>query len=171
MMDEAGNIVLIGMPGVGKSTIGVLLAKALSRDFLDTDVLIQSREGRRLQAIIDSVGMAAFCAMEERHVLSLQCRGTVIATGGSVVYGEEAMAHLKSSGVVLHLDLPLALLKRRLSDLDARGVVMAPDQTLEALFQERQPLYQRHADITIDCTNRTHEHVVKDIITALGGRA
>ena len=166
-MDESRNIVLIGMPGVGKSTAGVLLAKALSRDFLDTDVLIQSREGRRLQTIIDSVGMEAFCAMEERHVLSVECRGTVIATGGSVVYGDRAMAHLKSNGVVLHLDLPLALLKRRLRDLDARGVVMAPDQTLENLFQERQPLYQLHADITIDCTNLTHEHVVKDIIAVL----
>jgi shikimate kinase len=170
-VDETRNIVLIGMPGVGKSTIGVLLAKALSRDFLDTDVLIQSREGRRLQTIINSVGMEAFCKMEERHVLSLACRGTVIATGGSVVYGDRAMAHLKSEGVVLHLDLPLALLKRRLRDLDARGVVMATDQTLEGLFEKRQPLYKSHADIAIDCTNRTHEHVVKDVITALRTKA
>ena len=166
-MSENRNIVLIGMPGVGKSTVGVLLAKALFLSFLDTDVVIQSREGRRLQTIIHALGMEAFCALEERHVLSVQCRGTVIATGGSVVYGDAPMAHLKENGVVVHLDLPLALLKRRVSDLDSRGVVMAPGQTLESLYHDRQPLYVRHADLTVDCTNRTHEQVVRDTIKAL----
>jgi len=163
----AGNIVLIGMPGVGKSTVGVLLAKALFLSFIDTDVVIQSREGCRLQTIIHSIGMEAFCHLEERHVLSLECRDTVIATGGSVVYSDAAMAHLRREGIVVHLDLPLALLKRRVSDLDARGVVMAPGQTLEALYEDRQALYERYADVTVNCTNRTHDQVVHRVIQAV----
>jgi len=165
------NIVLVGMPGVGKSTVGVLLAKALSRAFVDTDVLIQQREGRRLQDIIDAMGMEAFCRMEERYVLSLECVRTVIATGGSVVYSDRAMAHLKSDGVAVLLDLPLKALRERLEDLDSRGIVMAPGQTLEGLYRERRPLYMRYADVTIDCAGRRHEQVVRQIITALGGSA
>lgn len=163
------NIVLIGMPGVGKSTIGVLLAKATSREFVDTDVLIQARGKRRLQEIIDADGMDAFCDVEERAILQLDCRRAVIATGGSAVYSPAAMEHLKESGVVVHLDLDLAALAERLTNLDTRGVVMRPGQTLEELFEERAPLYRRYADITIDCAALSHEAVVARIEKALAG--
>lgn len=163
------NIVLIGMPGVGKSTIGVLLAKATSRPFLDTDVHIQAVEGRRLQDILDAEGPEAFCAIEERHVLNLSHRGYVLATGGSVVYSAPAMEKLKAHGVVVHLELPLPLLEKRVHDLDVRGVVMARHQTLRDLYRERMPLYQKYADVTLPCDRRTHEEVVADILKALGG--
>ena len=166
-MTDERNIVLIGMPGAGKSTCGVLLAKALSRGFLDTDVHIQAEEGRRLQEMIDARGTAEFCRLEERHVLSLSCSGCVIATGGSVVYSPAAMEHLSSSGVVIYLRLPLAALEKRLSDLEVRGVVMAPGQTLRELFAERSPLYRRYAEITIGCESLTHEEVVREIIAEL----
>jgi len=161
------NVVLIGMPGVGKSTIGVLLAKALSCSFIDTDVVIQALEGRRLQDVIDEEGLEAFCALEERHILDLACGGHVIATGGSVVYSAAAMSHLRASGVIVHLDLPLEELKRRLRNLDSRGVVMAPGQTVDELYEERRPLYREHADVTIQCAGLTHEDAVAAIIAAL----
>lgn len=166
--DTQRNIVLIGMPGVGKSTVGVLLAKVTSRSFLDTDVLIQSRERRRLQNILDAEGTSAFRAMEERHILSLDCHGHVIATGGSVVYSDRAMAHLKAAGIVVHLALPLPLLVRRLTDLDSRGVVMGPRQTLRDLYEERRPLYEKYADVTVQCEGRTHEQVVDAVARAVG---
>ncbi len=161
------NIVLIGMPGAGKSTVGVLLAKALSRDFLDTDVYIQAKQGRTLQEIIDQDGMPAFCRIEERRVLSLKCRTSVIATGGSVVYSPAAMARLQASGIIIHLDLDLAALEKRLTDLSSRGVVMGPGQTLPQLFAEREPLYRKYADLTIDCAGFTHEEIVGMIVRRL----
>ena len=163
------NIILIGMPGVGKSTVGVLLAKALSRDFLDTDVYIQAKEGRTLQEIIDREGLSAFCRIEERRVRSLKFRASVIATGGSVVYYPAAMARFRSSGIVIHLDLALAHLKKRLTNLPTRGVVMAPGQKFGQLFDERLPLYQKYAHFTIDCAGCTHEEVVAKIIRRLRG--
>lgn len=161
------NVVLIGMPAVGKSTIGVLLAKAMSRHFIDTDVLIQGREGRRIQDMIDTDGVAAFRRIEERDVLALECRGHVIATGGSVVYSPAAMGRLKKSGVAVLLDLSLPLIEKRLTDLDSRGVVREPGQTIASLFEERKPLYERYADITIDCEGLTHEQTVARIMDAL----
>jgi shikimate kinase len=161
------NVVLIGMPGVGKSTVGVLLAKALSCSFIDTDVYIQAREGRRLQDIIDAEGLACFRDIEARHVLSLECRGYVIATGGSIVYSEPAMRHLKASGIVVHISLPLAPLLQRLTNLDSRGVVMAPGQTVASLFAERSPLYVRYADVTVGCLGLTHEQTVARIMAEI----
>ena len=161
------NLVLIGMPGVGKSTVGVLLAKATSRDFLDTDVYVQAREGRSLQEIIDREGIASFCRLEERHILSLSCRSSVIATGGSVVYYPAAMRHLASGGVIIHLILDLPALERRLTNLDSRGVVMAPGQSLRQLFAEREPLYEEYAQYTIHCGNRSHEEIVEEITRRL----
>jgi shikimate kinase len=158
------NVALIGMPGVGKSTLGVLLAKATGLDFVDTDVRIQAREGRPLQQIIDTDGRAAFRAIEEQAVLELSCGNTVISTGGSVVYSARAMGHLRSLGHIVHLHLPLPLLRNRLRDFGARGVVMVPGQTLEDLFAERAPLYQRYADVTIDCSGKTHEEAVAAIV-------
>lgn len=161
------NLVLIGMPGAGKSTVGVLLAKALSRNFLDTDVLIQAREGRTLQQIIDGDGLDAFCRTEERHVRSLKCRSSVIATGGSVVYSPAAMDRLRASGILIHLDLNLSALDKRLTNLAVRGVVMGPGQTLRQLFAEREPLYRKYADLTIDCAGFSHEEIVEKIVRRL----
>lgn len=166
-VEQETNIVLIGMPGVGKSTVGVLLAKVLAREFLDTDVCLQGCERRRLQEIIDRDGLAAFLRIEERHVLELQCRRTVIATGGSVVYSDRAMRHLRGNGVIVFLDLPIGDLKRRLANLATRGVVMAAGQTLEGLWAERLPLYRRHADVTVACAGLTHEGVVDAVARAL----
>lgn len=145
----------------------MLVAKVLCHRFFDTDARMQAREGRPLQNIIDAEGRHGFCQIEARHVLSLNCRGCVIATGGSVVYSERAMKELKSHGVVVYLRLPLFLLRKRLIDLESRGVVMAPGQTLRGLFRERQPLYERYADIIIDCADRADEQVVADIIAGL----
>ena len=161
------NIILIGMPGVGKSTVGVLLAKALSRDFLDTDVYIQAKERRTLQEIIDQEGLDFFRRIEERHVRSLKCRTSVIATGGSVVYSPAAMARLRSSGIIIHLDLDLPALEKRLTDLSSRGVVVAPGKNLPQLFAEREPLYRKYADLTIECAGFTHEEIVGMIVRRL----
>ena len=166
-MLDAVNISLIGMPGVGKSTVGVLLAKAISWSFLDTDVIIQVAEERLLRDIIHTEGIERFVQIEQRHVLSLDRRKHVIATGGSVVYGPAAMEHLRSLGTVVHLDLPLPILERRLFDLNGRGVVMSPGQTLPGIFQRRLPLYRQYADFTIQCTHRTQEQIVDEIIAYL----
>ena len=157
------NVVLIGMPGVGKSTVGVLLAKATSRDFLDTDVHIQVRQGRRLQEILDADGRAAFMRMEERYLLGLDLRDHVIATGGSVVYSEAAMRHLAARGVIVYLRLALPLLERRISNLGVRGVVMARGQTLADLYAERSPLYQRWGQVILDCDGLTADQVVREL--------
>jgi len=162
------NLVLIGMPGVGKSTVGVLLAKALSRSFVDTDVLIQAHEGRRLQEILDAQGTAVFRGLEERHILALACRAHVIATGGSVVYSEAAMRHLRTGGVAVYLALPLRVLEKRITNLDSRGVVMASTQSFAALYEERRPLYERYADLTIHCRGLNHEQAVARIMDAVG---
>ncbi len=164
------NIVLIGFPGVGKSTVGVLLAKETGRGFVDTDVLIQQLECRPLQAILDSDGLDAFCRIEAASLLSLDVESTVIATGGSVIYSDRAMGHLADGGVVVHLDLPLAELQRRLSNLATRGVVMPPGETLASLHAARHPLYARYADLTIDCTAKTQDEIVMAIASALQPR-
>ncbi len=166
-LDSDENVILIGMPGAGKSTVGVLLAKALSRDFIDTDLVIQARAGRRLQEILDSEGLEAFRAIEESAVLSLAPRGCVVATGGSVVYSEAAMRHLKRRGVAVYLALPVEALRARLANLATRGVAMAPGLTLESLFEEREPLYRRHADATVDCRGLDHERVVEAVLAVL----
>ena len=140
--DKEKNIVLIGMPGAGNSTVGVLLAKVMCRDFIDTDVSIQSKENRSLQEIIDTLGTDSFRRIEERYVASLLCHRTIIATGGSVVYSEPAMAHLKDSGIICHLFLPLEHLEKRLTNFRERGVVRRPGQDLFDLFHERISLYR-----------------------------
>lgn len=166
-MDARPNIVLIGMPGAGKSTAGVLLAKALSRAFVDTDVLIQAREGRRLQELLEGAGPAGFRALEERYLLELCCTGSVIATGGSAVYSPRAMAHLKAGGTVVYLELPLARLQRRLGDAGQRGIVRAPGQTLQQLEAERRPLYERYADLIVPTLGLDHDQVVAAVLAAL----
>lgn len=166
-MDPDTNLVLIGMPGAGKSTLGVLLAKELSRSFLDTDIYIQSRENSALQSIIENHGVEHFLRVEEAHILSLSLSRHVIATGGSVVYSPKAMAHLKSRGIAVLLDLSLPLLVERIQDMDSRGIAMAPGQDLDVLYRERKPLYDRYADIRISCDQKGHEAVLREILSRL----
>jgi shikimate kinase len=165
--DQKTNIVLIGMPGAGKSTLGVLLAKELSRSFMDTDIYVQTQEGRALQTIIEEKGVARFLEIEESHVLSLRPVGYVVATGGSVVYSPKNMTHLKTGGIAVLLELSLPLLIRRIQDMDSRGIAMAPGQDLASLYHERKPLYDRYADIRISCDHKGHEQVLREILSRL----
>jgi shikimate kinase len=163
------NVILIGPPGVGKSTVGVLLAKALSMPFVDTDILIQAAEARRLQDILDAEGIEAFKQIEERHILALDAQGYVIATGGSVVYSPASMEHLRRSGTVVFLTLPCDALLKRIEDLHTRGVVIPASQTFRRMYEERLPLYRLYADITMDCDGLSHEQVVIQIVGAVPG--
>lgn len=160
------NIVLIGMPGSGKSTVGVILAKSLSYDFIDTDVLIQSVQQRALQDIVDRDGHLALRKIEEQTLLSLNPRNHVIATGGSAVYSAAAMAHLATIGTIVFLDVELAILEERVSNLATRGLVRRPGQSLADLFAEREALYKHVADIRINCSSLTQEAVCSRIIDA-----
>lgn len=166
-LESSRNIALIGMPGVGKSTIGVLLAKAAGRLFIDTDIYIQAIENRALKDIIDEVGQEAFCRMEEEHILCIDAKNAVIATGGSVVYSPRLMQRLKDTSLVIHLDLDLDVIKARLGDLAARGVVIRKGQTLEELYAERMLLYRGYADITINCLGKDHRQVLATIIRSI----
>lgn len=148
-MSKKNNIVLIGMPGVGKSTVGVILAKVMGYQFLDADLLIQEQEGKLLREIIAEAGADGFIEVENRVNASIDCSKTIIATGGSVVYGQEAMEHLKSIGTVVYLEVPFSVLERRLSDIKGRGVVLKDGQTLYDLYMERIPLYEQYADVSV----------------------
>ncbi len=161
--NQMANVVLIGMPGCGKSTAGVLLAKELGMDFLDTDVILQAREGRLLQGMIDEIGIDAFLSKEQEAVLSLRCDRTVIATGGSVVYGEKAMRHLHTGGLVVYIETPYEQIERRLSNLATRGVTLREGQTLRALYDERAPLYLREADVVFHEQAEGIEQTVRGI--------
>lgn len=144
------NLVLIGMPASGKSTVGVILAKVLGMDFADTDLLIQKEAGMRLEEIIETRGLPGFLALEEQVCSSVTLTGTVIATGGSVVYSEKAMRHMKSNGKAVYLEVSFGHLKKRLKNVKQRGVVLREGQTLEALYAERVPLYEKYADLTVN---------------------
>jgi shikimate kinase len=165
------NVVLIGMPGAGKSTIGVLLAKTTGRDFVDTDVLIQVREGRSLQAILQAEGYLKLRAIEEQVILGLTLESHVIATGGSAVYSDAAMAHLMKSGTVVFLDVPFEQIGRRVRDLASRGIAAAPGTTLRQLYDQRRPLYLGHADVVVDCGVKGHEDVLRAVMAATGPTA
>lgn len=162
------NIVLIGMPGCGKSTVGVVLAKALGMDFVDSDLLIQRSQGMRLHEIIERVGDDGFRQIENQVNAEIQTDNCVIATGGSVVYGQEAMEHLQSIGTVVYLELSCQQVQERLGDLHARGVSMKPGQTLQDLYDERVPLYERWANHTIYCGGLQLRQVVGRILLQLG---
>ncbi len=168
MSEKPSNIVLIGMPGSGKSTVGVILAKKTSRAFVDTDVLIQTSRQQTLQEIVDTQGCAALRAIEEELLLGLSVQKHVIATGGSAVYSDRAMAHLQSDGIIVFLDADLPTLEARVGDASARGLARRPGQSLAELYAERLPLYTRHADITINCAAGTQEAVCDTIIEKLG---
>ncbi len=158
------NIILIGMPGCGKSTVGVVLAKAANLDFIDSDLVIQKQMGCKLSQLIDQYGDEGFRAIENRINAELTAGDSVIATGGSVVYGEEAMRHLKNIGTVVYLKLSCPAIADRLGDLHARGVTIKPGWTLQDLYNERVPLYEKWADIVVDCETMQLREVVQYIM-------
>ena len=158
------NIVLIGMPGVGKSTVGVILAKVLGYQFIDADLVIQEQEGRLLCEIIEQEGTQGFIEIENA---SIQAKHAIIATGGSVVYGKEAMEHLGEIGTVIYLQVPYPALEKRLADIKGRGVVLKEDQTLHDLYEERTPLYEKYADICICETGLGVEQTVDQVVEKL----
>ncbi|TGN40189.1 shikimate kinase [Marinobacter confluentis] len=161
------NIVLIGMPGCGKSTVGVLLAKRLGLGFTDTDLLIQQQVGRTLQTIVDDEGYQALRRVEGQVLLGLAVHGHVISTGGSAVYSEAAMAHLAENGVVVFLDIPLEEVKRRIGDHSLRGISRHPEQSLEDLFQERLQLYRRYGQLVIRADLPTPDQVCDAVVAEL----
>lgn len=165
-MSLGKNIVLIGMPGAGKSTVGVVLAKRLGCRFLDSDLVIQERFGKLLHELIEENGVEGFWKIENDVNASLKTEGTVIATGGSVIYGREAMEHLRQIGRVVYLKLPYEEVAERLGDLNARGVTLLPGQTLKDLYEERVPLYEKYAHVTIDCNGKP----LREIAAELAGR-
>jgi shikimate kinase len=170
MLKDKANIILIGMPGAGKSTVGVILAKHISWDFVDTDLLIQISQKRSLQEIVDYDGHMELRRIEEEVILELDCRNHVIATGGSAVYSQAAMSYLKSGGITVFLDVGLKVLQSRINDFDTRGLAKRQDQNLADLFEERYPLYKKYADIIVECANLTQEQVSADIIEQSGVR-
>lgn len=161
------NIVLIGMPAVGKSTIGIILAKVIGYDFLDSDLLIQQREKRLLADIITDVGVDGFIEIENDVNSRICVKHTVIATGGSAVYGEAAMKHLKETGVIIYLKEDFEVIRERIADIDGRGVVRHEGQTLEEIFNERSPLYAKYADIVIEENSDSPENILKKILSEI----
>ncbi len=166
-MTHKRNLILIGMPGAGKSTIGVLLAKRLGVAFLDTDILMQTGEGCYLQETIATHGIAGFRAIEEGYLLRVPPDCGIVATGGSAVYSATAMSHLRSLGPAVYLQIGLTPLKQRLGNLDERGVLRMPGQTIDMLYEERRPLYERYADITVATDGVTPDQVVRSVLDRL----
>lgn len=159
MSREKSNIVLIGMPGSGKSTVGVILAKIVGKRFLDTDLLIQYMEKKSLQDIIDESGPMALREVEERVLMGIRCRNHIIATGGSAAYSEPAMDHLTVNGTIVFLHATLSTLKSRIHNYETRGLAKRPDQSFRDLFDERLALYEKYADITIESSHLTQDQV------------
>lgn len=158
------NIILIGMPGSGKSTIGVVLAKIMGFRFIDSDLLIQEQERKLLHEIITEQGLDGFNKIENQVNASIVANQSVIATGGSVVYGEEAMKHLGSIGTIIYLQLSCESLKERLGDLEERGVSIREGQTLEELYEERKPMYEKYADFTVNCEKKEIPQIAREIV-------
>ena len=161
------NIVLIGMPASGKSTVGVILAKTLGIGFCDTDLVIQQREKRLLQDIIDAEGIERFLDAECEAIVSLDCENCVIATGGSAVFRDSAMQKLKRDGIIVFLDVSLETVKARLNNIKTRGVAAGKGKTIDDIYYERLPFYQKYADITVSSDTSSSEDAVADILLAL----
>lgn len=161
------NIVLIGMPGAGKSTVGVVLAKKLGYSFVDSDLVIQETYGKLLHELIKENGVEGFWKIENDVNASINRHRSIIATGGSAIYGKEAMEHLREIGTVVYLKLPYAVIEDRLGDLNARGVTLRPGQTLRDLYEERVPLYEKYAHVVVECDGRVLREVVGDIAEAI----
>jgi shikimate kinase len=157
------NIILIGMPGSGKSTIGVVLAKTLGLAFIDTDLLIQQRVGKRLQELIEDKGRETFLKTEEEVLQSLTVKDTVIATGGSAIYSEAGMNWLSKNGTIVYLELPFEEVEKRIRNVKTRGIVMPLGMTLKDLYLERVPLYQKRCDVKIDCANKSIEDLIEEL--------
>ena len=164
LLNKKDNIILIGMPGAGKSTIGIVLAKNLGFNFLDSDLCIQESEKRLLHEIISSEGIDEFLEIENQINASLNVSHHVIATGGSAVYGIEAMEHFRRIGIIVYLKLSYPSIKERLGDLTKRGVVLKEGQTLKRLYDERTPLYEKYADVIIDCKRKE----IREIVSLIG---
>ena len=160
---EKNNIILIGMPGAGKSTVGVILAKRIGFHFIDTDLIIQAREKCRLQQIIDTQGLKNFRKIEEQMLLNLHPKHSVIATGGSVIYCEKGLEELGKTGILIYIRVSLIALQKRIADMGQRGLVMAKEQTFEQLYQERTPLYEKFAELTIPGEEINAEQVAEKI--------
>jgi shikimate kinase len=158
------NIVIIGMPSAGKSTIGVILAKTLGMNFIDTDILIQENTGRLLQEIITKDGIDAFLKIEEITILSLTCNNSIIATGGSVVLSDKSMDYLKKHGLIIYLNIVFEEMVQRLNNITTRGIVLAEGQSLIDMYTQRIPLYEKYAEITIDCSKEDVEDIIKKLI-------
>lgn len=167
VMKKKSNIVLIGMPGSGKSTVGIILAKNLGIEFVDTDILIQTAENRTLQDIVDNRGHMALRAIEERELLRIDLQKHVVATGGSAAYSEPAMLHLKENGIIVFLDVDLNALRARVSNYDTRGLAKRPEQSFQDLFDERFELYTKYADITIQSSNISQDLAVNRLMEEL----
>ena len=161
------NIILIGMPGSGKSTLGVLLAKTLGYSFIDSDLIIQKREGRKLQDIIETEGISGFIKAESAAVCSLEAESTVIATGGSVILDDAGMAHLKSLGRVVYLKYSPKEIERRVRNIKTRGIVMAKGETIYDVYNTRAPLYQKYADVVVPLTRAPIEASLEKVTKAL----
>ena len=166
LIRNKNNVVLIGMPGCGKSTVGVVLAKNMGLRFMDSDICIQEKENCLLHEIIAREGIEGFLAIENRVNASLDVKNYVIATGGSAIYGAEAMEHLSAIGTIVYLRLPYKDIEERLGDLAKRGVAVKEGQTLCGLYEERIPLYEKYAEITVDC----HDKAIRDIVAEIAGR-
>lgn len=164
------NIVLIGMPGVGKSTIGVVLAKNLGYHFMDSDIVIQQQTGKLLHEIITEKGLDGFLQTEDEVNAGIDAEKTVIATGGSAVFGKHAMQHLGENGTIIYLSLPYEQIEERLGDLHKRGVALRENQTLYDIYQERIPLYEKYADLIIDCQQKSIRQIVAEIARKLENR-
>lgn len=169
MEQKKNNVILIGMPGCGKSTIGVVLAKVLGYEFTDSDLLIQKREGKLLREIIAERGEDGFLEVENAVNASIQTTHHVIATGGSVVYCEEAMQHLKEIGTIVYLKLSYATICNRLGNIRRRGVVLKDGQSLKDLYDERTPLYEKYADVVVDSEGYDVEGLMDEVAKALNG--
>ena len=165
------NIILTGMPTSGKSTIGVIAAKILGMDFIDTDILIQQREGKRLSEIIEENGTDIFLKCEEEALLSLDVNNCVIATGGSAIYSDKAMEHLKKDAFVVYLMVDKKELNRRLKDVKGRGVVLRDGESIDDMYETRVKLYERYADLTISEEGLTLEDTVEKLIIGSGERS
>ena len=164
------NLVMIGMPGAGKSTTGVLIAKELGLGFVDVDLVIQEQEGALLQQIIDRVGLEEFLKTEEQAVLGLELSGYVIAPGGSVVYSRPAVEHLKQRGLFIYLEASFAEIERRINNIASRGIVFGQGRGLSDIYKERTVLYEKYADITIHCTDLGIEEVEQQVVKAVQKR-